>query len=358
MNTAPIVIEPPKKKKSALDEWNKQLHPDLPGAPFSILVVGGRNTGKSVLVRALLDHEAEGMYGKAFVQDNKIFLSPTLDRDSTFDDVKFGHKFNPLQISLSALASDLVDQQQESVKNNVALPVLLVFDDITQVAGAWEILLMLGYVGRHSNIHTIAIAHKLSSIPRGVRTQSQQWIFFKPKERSEWDWILELFAQKKTKLIWEKALTRAWDTPYNFVFINFEKQEPQDIYRSGFHTPLFTEEEWNAIITNADTPGIYDNRASTEIDRSLDAKEAAKLQSLLPIAKSAQEVTSSKDRVSNQASSQVEISVEPRKRKPTEDLDNREVDALTRKRAANALYATMRPGKPKYTPKPKVSKKK
>jgi hypothetical protein len=357
MSHTPIVIEPPAKKKSPLDEWNKQLHPDLPAAPFSILVVGGRNTGKSVLVRSLLNHEADGMYGKAFLHDNKIFISPTLDRDSTFDDVKFGHKFNPMQISLSGLATDLVEQQQENVKNNVALPVLLVFDDITQVAGAWEILLMLGYVGRHSNLHTIAIAHKLSSIPRGVRTQSQQWIFFKPKERSEWDWILELFAQKKSKLIWEHALTRAWDIPYNFVFINFEKKEPHDIYRSGFHNPLFSPEEWNNIITNNGTMEIYDNRASTEIDKSADAKDAAKLQKLLPMPSPMTPTASTQDRSINLPASR-ETAMSSSSVGPETAVEKRKAELKARKELATALETKMRPGKAKVLPKPKMPKKK
>jgi hypothetical protein len=273
--SAPIVIEPPPKKTTALDIWNAKLHPDLFQAPFSVLIVGSRNTGKSVLARALLS-KTEGMYGAVYPRDNKIFFSPTLNRDTTFDDVEFGEKFNPSSVGIGALCADMVEQQKENLNLGIALRALLVFDDITQVASAWETLLYLGYVGRHSALDTIAIAHKLSSIPRGVRTQSQQWIFFKPKERSEWDWILELFAQKKSKIIWERALTRAWDIPYNFVTINFEKREPQDVYRSGLRDPLFTDEEWQSIITNGDPPH-YDNRGSTLLDKSPATKDAALL---------------------------------------------------------------------------------
>jgi hypothetical protein len=112
----------------------------------------------------------------------------------------------------------------------------------------------------------------MSSIPRGVRTQTQQWILFKPHEESERQWIMDMFSRKRTREIWEMALLRCWSQKYNFAYIDFEQEEPDLIYRSGLENPLFYPEEM-AIISGEGDMGFYfdpNTRERIPLKRSLE----------------------------------------------------------------------------------------
>lgn len=146
-----------------------------------------------------------------------------------------------------------IKEQQDGLKeaNNMD-DVLLVLEDVTKIRDAFVALEDLGYTGRHFGIQVLFIAHKMSSIFRGVRTQTQQWVLFEPHEQSEWQWVLEMFSRKKTQHIWEVALRRARDKPWGFVYIDFERKEFHEIYRSTFNEPLFTPQEQSFILTGGD----------------------------------------------------------------------------------------------------------
>lgn len=242
-----IKIEPPKNPPPALSmKGIGEIHPDLPQLPFFIGVNGPRKRGKSVLLYSLLQKKA-GMYGKAFKENNIILYSPTNGLDGTFDDLKLKNRYGPDQVSVEYLIRDIYTQQKQYMETGNMTGVFLIFEDITKVRNAWPFIEDLGYLGRHWHIHVLYIAHKLSSVDRGVRTATQQWIIFKPHEQSEMEWIVEMFSRKSTKYLWEEALIRAWKIPFNFVYVDYEEAEFDRIYRSGFHDPLFTPEEQSLL---------------------------------------------------------------------------------------------------------------
>ena len=175
------------------------------------------------------------MYGHFFRPENIILFSPTYDFDETLHHLKLKNVYTPPS-DVCDLVEDIITQQDNYKTNNNMAPVLLVLEDVTQIRNAWVAMERLGYTGRHYNIHVIAIAHKLSSIFRGVRTQCQQWILYKPHEQSEFEWILDTFSRRSTKNIWEQELKRIWAKKYEFVYINFENEK--HIYRQGFHDPI------------------------------------------------------------------------------------------------------------------------
>jgi hypothetical protein len=240
---APIKIEVPKNKIPALSqEGMNEIHPDLPQIPFFVAVNGPRNRGKSVLAYNILSKK-EGMYGNAFKPSNIFVYSPTTHLDKTFDDLELKNRWGPDQVSVEKLISDIYSQQMKHMETDNMTGVMMLFEDITKIRQAWPHIEDLGYMGRHWHIHVWYIAHKLSSIPRGVRTATQQWIIFQPHEQSELEWIIEMFSRRRTRDCWEAAVLRAWAIPHNFVYIDFEHSEFERIYRSGFDQPLFTLEE-------------------------------------------------------------------------------------------------------------------
>jgi len=235
MDTEVKIVLPKTKKKKAK---TLPINPRIPQLPFFHLIVGPRHSGKTVLAHHLLSKES-GMYGAAFKKQNKILYSPTYDFDDSFHDLKLTNVYNP-PVDPSSVVEKVINIQMSHKDMDNFAPVIFVLDDITQIRDAWRILERLGYIGRHFEIHVMAIAHKMSSIPRGVRTQTQQWSLFKPHEQSEWQWVLDMFSMRQTKDIWITALRRCWAIPHNFVHIDLERKEFNEIYRSGFNEALFT----------------------------------------------------------------------------------------------------------------------
>lgn len=235
-------------------------HPSLPQLPFFVGVIGPRHTGKTVWLYNMLKDE-EGFYGRTFKKNNIVFYSPTSGDDETLKPLKLKNTFGPDSCDPQALVTNLIGLQRNYKEQDNLTGALLVFDDITQCRDAWKSIEMLSFYGRHFHIHVLYVAHKMSSIPRGVRTQTQQWILFKPHEESEVDWILDMFSRKETRYIWSVALSRTWSVDYNFAYIDFERKEFEDIYRSGFNDQLFTDEEKRVLL-------IWDMRKKDKTSRS------------------------------------------------------------------------------------------
>ena len=250
-NHSRVVIEAPPKPPISKNLQGMHLpHPSLPQLPFFVGIIGPRHTGKTVWLYNMLK-DADGFYGKTFKKNNIVFFSPTSGDDETLKPLKLMNTFGPPS-SPQLIVNQLIDTQRRFKEADNLTGALLVFDDITQCRDAWVPIEDLSYYGRHYHIHVLYVAHKMSSIPRGVRTQTQQWIMFKPHEESEFQWILDMFSRKRTKELWSMALARAWETPYNFVYVDFERKEFDEIYRSGFDDPLFLPYE-KEVVLNHDT---------------------------------------------------------------------------------------------------------
>ncbi len=248
-------------------------HPCLPQIPFYVGVIGPRHTGKSVFLYSVLK-KAPGTYGNTFKKENIILFSPTKDKDPTLHELNLKWTYGP-PTSPQALVDSVIQQQKSHGDSDNQTGVLLVWDDITQIRDAWRPLEDLSYYGRHDHIHVLYVAHKMSSIPRGVRTQTQQWIIFKPHEESERQWIMDMFARKRTRDIWEMALLRCWNIEYNFAYIDFEQKELERIYRSGLEECLFTPEE-QAIISGENMDVLFGNKPFYNPDGSDGATDEEK----------------------------------------------------------------------------------
>lgn len=243
----PFEVIPPAQQPAGIKrKGTGYINANLPQPPFTVLIVGPRKTGKTVTLYNMLQNRT-GAYGRAFIRSNIILYSPTSAFDKTLESLKLKWTYGPPML-VDTIVSHIKSEQSVFKTTNAMADILLVLEDITNIPNAWNTMKDLAFTGRHFGIHTIAVAHKMSSINRGVRTQTQQWMLFKPHEESEVEWVLYTFARKKTRDIFEAAFSRAWDTRYNFVYIDFERDGGiPNIYRSGFNDPLFTPEEVAAL---------------------------------------------------------------------------------------------------------------
>jgi len=224
----------------------KDIHPDLPQPPFFVGIIGPRHSGKSVMLYNILS-EKEGMYGQAFKKSNIVLYSPTKDFDKTLKELHLDHVYGP-PTEVQQVVNEILSQQRKFQEADEMTGVLLVLDDATQIRKGWGPVEELGYTGRHLGTQVFYVAHKMSSIPRGIRTQTQQWLLYEPHEMSEKDWVLDMFSDRTTRNLWRNALQRAWLEPYQFVYVDFEERDFIRKYRKGFHEPLFLPEEMNQLI--------------------------------------------------------------------------------------------------------------
>jgi hypothetical protein len=238
-----IEIVPPRIKltveeKKVEQDRSRKIHPNLPAIPFFIGIIGPRHRGKTVVLHNLL---SKSMYGGYFHKDNIVLYSPTYRSDKTLHDLEL--KWVHTRSNVKHLIEHLKSEQDMFHQAANRADVLLVLEDITNIREVWQPLADLGYTGRHYGIQVLYVAHKMSSIDRGVRTQTQQWILFEPHEQSEFQWLLDMFSRVATRDVWSLALRRAWDIPYGFVVVDYERKEFNEIYKSGFNDPLFTDRE-------------------------------------------------------------------------------------------------------------------
>lgn len=250
--------EPASKKLAGMEE----LDPDLPQIPFFVGVIGPRHSGKSVLLYNLLS-DYPGSYGRCFKKNNIIFYSLTKDKDETMKHLKLTNTYGP-PTDVGWLVNEVQSQQHSYSESGTMTGVLLVFDDATQLKSAWGPIKELGFTGRHDHIHLIYVAHKMSSIPRDIRTQTQQWILFKPHEESEREWVLRMFTGVQTWEIFSSAFYRVWNTPFQFIYIDFEEKEMERMYRQGFTLPLFSPEEAALITRTAGMQQFQNNESETD----------------------------------------------------------------------------------------------
>lgn len=251
---------PPKRAASAAQRKGTGfIHPNLPQLPCTVLMLGPRKTGKSMTLRNMIDPTRPGSYGHALQDGNVVIYSPTKEYDDTLTSLNLKNIYGPPD-DVGMIIEDIKrEQERNQLQNNMA-DVLLILEDCSVVPNAWSYVRTLGYSGRHYGMHTIAIAHKLTLVDRGIRTQQQQWLLFRPHEESERESILESFsAPGDSRKIWRTALYRAWKTPYNFVYIDFERGgDMTSIYRSGFNESLFLPEEM-AMLDELERTGFMPN---------------------------------------------------------------------------------------------------
>ncbi len=268
------------KVDSKSTKWKgmKPFNSHLPQLPFFVGIIGPRHSGKTVLLYNLLSKNP-GMYGASFKASNIVLYSPTADKDPTLKQLKLENVYGP-PTDLQWLCDEITKSQKQYSESDSQAPVLLVLDDATQIKRGWIPIENQAYYGRHDDIHNLYVCHKMSSIPRGVRTQTQQWILYCPHEESERQWIMDMFSRRTTRELWERALLRAWREKFSFVYIDFEESTLDRIYRQGFFNPLFTQEEMNILLGIAGPDVFYDpiqeSKPQVEIDDDSDSEEHKK----------------------------------------------------------------------------------
>jgi len=218
-----------------------------PQKGFTFGVVGGRNTGKSVLVFNLLKH-----YQGAF--DGIFVMMPTWKQDPTISPMATGIDeeayFEKIDVGF---IEELIEKQMEekrkfdkgNLRQKYLSRYLIVFDDCIgdpnfgiQNGG---ILNKLATKGRHYRISFIAVSQAYKAFPKRFRINICNWIFTKSYNESERRAITEeqsnTMSEKKFNELFEYAI----EGEYNFFYVFMDCPDKKACFRKNLETVLKVE---------------------------------------------------------------------------------------------------------------------
>lgn len=208
---------------AALAKKDSDIPENLPQLPMRLCIYGASASGKGVLIASLLGKTFP--YRKAFRKNIWIF-SPTISLgDPSFSEIDLEEDHYVPDYD-EKLISKIWSEQDKIISahgKKIAPQILLIFDDVvTSLTNAKASLLRkLYFSGRHSLISTICCSQLYSALPRAVRMNASDAIFFESGRKARM-----LIGEEQSidpdqfEAIMERATS---DAPYSFLFVRYKK---------------------------------------------------------------------------------------------------------------------------------------
>ena len=219
-------------------EWT---HPDVPEPVFRMAIVSPSGAGKSVLLSNIISNTSfpyRALFGK-----NIFLFSSTFHLDdpsfAMSDNIQKRNVFS--QLDLNILQEIVADQNGIilSYGKQKAPHVLLIFDDVAHQIDyrATQYLKSLFFSGRHSKISIIFLTQSYRSLPRPVRINTTELVFFAINNTGEREVIADEMAIDKW--LFYAILDDATTEPYSFLVVfnrnplhrRFEKRFTGEFYQ-------------------------------------------------------------------------------------------------------------------------------
>jgi predicted AAA+ superfamily ATPase len=224
------------------------IHPYLPTHPAILAIVAPRKSGKTTLLVNLLTRKE--MF-KNFFHIIHIW-SPTLLLDSKWQvvtkhlpDECLHMSFNDQEfLQLMNSFDDSEAKHNEKGPKKTKKPnVLFVFDDSASEKGLFSRnftspTVKAAFTGRHYNISMWIVSQSYKAISPGFRNNIFHWVIFDTPNEREGAKMAEELSGPLTSNQFLQLLSEVTREPYQFLYINFESANKQDIFRKGFGPPL------------------------------------------------------------------------------------------------------------------------
>ena len=238
----------------AFDNQHKghdDIHPSLPQPPFSLCLVSPKGGGKSTLILRLIygnqkpkDYKGTDkhyrFYRKFFT---KIYVfSPTwrLDpktRRCKIPDAQIFEDATEYYEIIETLVGGQQDAVEDDGKDNCE-HILMIFSDLAGAKGVFGnakgIMNKLAFNLRHYNISIIIDTQALRQINPAFRENFSGLILFAGiTNRLEIEKIYQEYLGEYKKEQANQILEYVWeDSPYNFLFINFQKVKSRRFFKN------------------------------------------------------------------------------------------------------------------------------
>jgi hypothetical protein len=211
-----------------IDLGGKIVDPRIfPKQSFNI-IYGSRFTGKTVMIAHLI---REYYLPKRAFPGGIMILTPSQHDKAwvTVRDRKGVHIFNKCS---NELLYDLLEEQEQALKDGNCRDVLLVIDDFASQGRGLKALEEIATRGRHPKITVIITAQYSKLLPPAVRMNANGVILFKMSDTE-----IESLGKEGLRCLVDVDEFVAWvkkhtHEPRSFVYINLD--DPRKPFRIGF----------------------------------------------------------------------------------------------------------------------------
>jgi len=170
--------------------FNEKIKPPFPNASFFMTIIGKPGSGKTNLLVNMLTNR--NIYKRVF--DKVLLVMPKTSiqslKNNIFEDLPESQQFNELTPEVFDTIKHIrneFDKMDDECKKNDKKPrtrnMLLILDDVTAQLKDKEnqkLLIELSTNRRHLHLSIILISQYLRAIPRAVRSQTTNLVYFKP----------------------------------------------------------------------------------------------------------------------------------------------------------------------------------
>lgn len=221
-NQVSVVIE-----RSQIDRESNPVDPRVFGRGTFNILYGSRFTGKTTLLAYLI----KTFYLKRGVFDGILVLTPSV-MDAAWNSIRHRKKVTLLSKCNDSILFDLLEGQEERVREGSRKHILLVIDDFATQCRSLKALEELAVRGRHSYITVICTAQYSRLLSPTIRQQAQGVVLFKSSDnelRNLANEGLRALVDTETFVEWVKEHTQQ---PRSFVYINL--RDPNRTFNIGF----------------------------------------------------------------------------------------------------------------------------
>lgn len=198
--------------------------------PFKNVIVGRSESGKSTLIRKLIEHDLKGDFDVIYI------LSPTVKADPVWEDLDAGENTEvKIYDRINKATMKKVIERSKRLKEKKQW---IIIDDsvgrgIRSKSASGMSIVDQAFTGvlRHYNGSITISIQQLTAVSPIVRSNATSYIIFELGSKSHFKHLLQDIGFTNFQVSWENMKKILQEKPFNFIFI--DRQQSRRIVKSG-----------------------------------------------------------------------------------------------------------------------------